>query len=220
MEPTIYKPSIYKGAGIYKAGAEGGGGGGGDVAEIGGKKYNITKIGSQIWTCENIDWAFNGCVIGGAVSDTEPRGNYYNDDELTYKENGLLYNYPALVSLNDKLTGGWRVPSVDDFNLLKSNCNTMGGGDVYINASNTGWLCPGGSNITGLSLKPSGVRVGAFYSITTYCCMGTITEDGAWYYRHFEANADTPSTDVYANKLNNAQSEKNNQVCVRLVKDA
>lgn len=28
MEPTIYKPSIYKGAGIYKAGAEGGGGGG------------------------------------------------------------------------------------------------------------------------------------------------------------------------------------------------
>jgi hypothetical protein len=28
MEPTIYKPSIYKGAGIYKIGAEGGGGGG------------------------------------------------------------------------------------------------------------------------------------------------------------------------------------------------
>lgn len=27
MEPTIYKPSIYKGAGIYKAGAESGGGG-------------------------------------------------------------------------------------------------------------------------------------------------------------------------------------------------
>lgn len=26
MEPTIYKPSIYKGAGIYKTGAEGGGG--------------------------------------------------------------------------------------------------------------------------------------------------------------------------------------------------
>ena len=31
MEPTIYKPSIYKGAGIYKTGAEGGGGGGGEV---------------------------------------------------------------------------------------------------------------------------------------------------------------------------------------------
>lgn len=30
MEPTIYKPSIYKGTGIYKNGANGGGGGGGD----------------------------------------------------------------------------------------------------------------------------------------------------------------------------------------------
>lgn len=29
MEPTIYKPSIYNGAGIYKTGADGGGGGGG-----------------------------------------------------------------------------------------------------------------------------------------------------------------------------------------------
>lgn len=28
MEPTIYKPSIYNGAGVYKTGAEGGGGGG------------------------------------------------------------------------------------------------------------------------------------------------------------------------------------------------
>lgn len=34
MEPTIYKPSIYKGAGIYKTGAEGGGGGGGIPPEV------------------------------------------------------------------------------------------------------------------------------------------------------------------------------------------
>lgn len=33
MEPMIYKPSIYKGAGIYKTGAGGGGGGGGDLPE-------------------------------------------------------------------------------------------------------------------------------------------------------------------------------------------
>lgn len=34
MEPTIYKPSIYKGAGIYKAVGEGGGGGGGDTLRV------------------------------------------------------------------------------------------------------------------------------------------------------------------------------------------
>lgn len=33
MEPTIYKPSIYKGAGIYKNGESGSGGGGGVVPE-------------------------------------------------------------------------------------------------------------------------------------------------------------------------------------------
>lgn len=33
MEPTIYEPSIYKGAGIYKVGAQGGGGGGGDLPD-------------------------------------------------------------------------------------------------------------------------------------------------------------------------------------------
>lgn len=34
MEPTIYKPSIYKGAGIYKLGGGGGGGGGDAVCAI------------------------------------------------------------------------------------------------------------------------------------------------------------------------------------------
>ena len=33
MEPTIYKPSIYNGAGIYKTGAEGGAEGGGDLPD-------------------------------------------------------------------------------------------------------------------------------------------------------------------------------------------
>jgi hypothetical protein len=59
MEPTIYKPSIYNGAGIYKAGAEGGGGGGdiellkyvsvydgtNEIAKKEDKKYSF-RIGS------------------------------------------------------------------------------------------------------------------------------------------------------------------------------
>lgn len=41
MEPTIYKPSIYKGAGIYKTGAEGGGGGG--YLPEGYKKFSFIR---------------------------------------------------------------------------------------------------------------------------------------------------------------------------------
>ena len=55
MEPTIYKPSIYKGAGIYKTGA-GGGGGGGQV--IPGLPSNYTPINavriSQTNTSQNL----------------------------------------------------------------------------------------------------------------------------------------------------------------------
>lgn len=41
MEPKIYKPGIYKGAGIYKIGAEGGGGGGGGVKVFFHKSYAL-----------------------------------------------------------------------------------------------------------------------------------------------------------------------------------
>lgn len=44
MEPTIYKPSIYKGAGIYKAGAEGGGGEKEIIIPTGYKRLQYVEI--------------------------------------------------------------------------------------------------------------------------------------------------------------------------------
>lgn len=41
MEPTIYKPSIYKGAGIYKNGGGGGGGGGSENPDGSIKKFAL-----------------------------------------------------------------------------------------------------------------------------------------------------------------------------------
>ena len=46
MEPTIYKPSIYKGAGIYNTGANGGGGGGDNYKKmwyVGGTYWRFDK---------------------------------------------------------------------------------------------------------------------------------------------------------------------------------
>lgn len=52
MEPTIYKPSIYKGAGIYNTGAEGGGGG--DIPNIFKNVYMpVISFGTQSYL--NID---------------------------------------------------------------------------------------------------------------------------------------------------------------------
>lgn len=71
MEPTIYKPGIYKGAGIYKAGAEGGGGGGGAVAIT--TKMIDSEVGIKV-----VDE--NG-YVGATLTDYFPHvGNtYYNN---------------------------------------------------------------------------------------------------------------------------------------------
>ena len=72
MEPTIYKPSIYKGAGIYKAVAAGGGGGGGSVGGITTKMID-SEVGIKI-----VDE--NG-YIGASITNYFPHaGNtYYNN---------------------------------------------------------------------------------------------------------------------------------------------
>ena len=69
MEPTIYKPSIYNGAGIYKAGAEGGGGGGGGVPYL---KNIMPTTGVKV-----VDE--NGYIGGDFLGVYYPSTNYYNN---------------------------------------------------------------------------------------------------------------------------------------------
>lgn len=69
MEPTIYKPSIYKGAGIYKAGAGGGGGGGGGVPYL---KNIMPTTGVKV-----VDE--NGYIGGDFLGVYYPSTNYYNN---------------------------------------------------------------------------------------------------------------------------------------------
>lgn len=58
MEPTICKPSIYKGAGIYKIGAEGGGGGGNTpVLPEGLQILESVKIVGDV---TNVHWQWGG----------------------------------------------------------------------------------------------------------------------------------------------------------------
>lgn len=69
MEPTIYKPSIYKGAGIYKAGAEGGGGGGGGAPYL---KNIMPTTGVKV-----VDES--GYIGGDFLGVYYPGNNYYNN---------------------------------------------------------------------------------------------------------------------------------------------
>lgn len=84
MEPTIYKPSIYKGAGIYKTGAEGGGGGGSDeiaplIISMPKSSVPIGEIEEGVFTARSSNV---GLTYGKAI-------DYSNADkivlELTWK---------------------------------------------------------------------------------------------------------------------------------------
>ena len=125
MEPTIYKPIIYKGAGIYKAGAEGDQPQIYGSVKIGNRNYKTIKYNNKEWLAENLDFKFEGCLVGMEQT-TNPCCGYYNNDEDfsldgSYKC-GLLYNWYAAKYLDDnKLTllpSGWRVPTQSDFDDL------------------------------------------------------------------------------------------------------
>ena len=133
MEPTIYKPGAYKSPGIYKGAGgiykgrgvynDGEGGNGGDFVEIGGRKYPFVKIGNRYWITENLDFKFDGLVIGSASSSKQARANYYNNNEAEFGENGkkwgLLYNYKAVEKLKQiNFDKNFRLPNNTDIYYL------------------------------------------------------------------------------------------------------
>ena len=95
-----------------------------EMANIGGTEYVTIKVGNKWWMAENLDYKFDGCVIGSTegITIAEARGNYYDNDEATYGRSGyrcgLLYNWKALNTLiinADTLIPGWHVPTYDEW---------------------------------------------------------------------------------------------------------
>lgn len=165
MDPTIYKPSIYKGAGIYKTGE--GSGGGGEYALIGGRSYRTCRIGGQTWLAENLDFVFNGVSINPGGWPTNPAAFYQNNSyRQTY---GLLYNWYAVNLLEtnkSQLIPGWHVPTKAEFETLIS---TIGG-----NSQATGTMRDsswGGDNRWGFSALPSG-----YYNDSNFLHINNLTD--------------------------------------------
>ena len=179
MEPTIYKPSIYKGAGIYKTGAEGGGGGGGGgygSLYFGDIYYPYKKIGSLYWATYNLCFYGDGIQLQGDGNDT-PIGKDWGANGGVDFLRGLYYNQKALVRLNEILPDGWRVADVSDwenlFNefggqlncgkkILSKNIPMNGTNESEMNLYTIGYIS--GSN---------GVGVNAFVKIATPTNDGT-----------------------------------------------
>lgn len=164
--PDIYDVGVYvEGLSIYNAQNSG------LHAYIGGRKYKLAKIGSQIWMAENLDFKFDGLVVGASgVSSTEPRGNYYNNNEDRYgyngKKYGILYNWAAIKYLEDnksQLIPGWHVPTKDEWDSLVDAVGTSQNAGLKLK-STTGWEDDkNGDDSTDFAALPSGGYNGDLY---------------------------------------------------------
>lgn len=138
---------------------------------IGGRVYNTVVIGGKEWMAENLDFKFSGLAIGQESSSSEPRANYYQNNEATYGVNGnkygLLYNWIAVKYLEDhksELIPGWHVPTKAEYIDL---FNAVGGTSVagIKLKSTTGWSSGNGDGSYGFAAFPAGYRMNNFYNL-------------------------------------------------------
>lgn len=189
---------------------------------IGGRVYRTVTIGGATWLAENLDFKFSGLAVGSSgTSSSEPRANYYSNNESTYGEYGnkygLLYNWIAVKYLEDNkntLIGEntkWRVPTTADWDAL---ANAVGGYSVAGTRlkSTTGWNSGNGDGTFDFNAFPAGYYYGSFSDVGSYAHFWTATESnsGTAYYRSFNTGASMLSEN----------NDKYIQFSVRLVKDS
>lgn len=186
---------------------------------IGGRVYNTVVIGGKEWMAENLDFKFNGLTIGQGSSSSEPRANYYQNDEATYGVNGnkygLLYNWIAVKYFEDhksELIPGWHVPTTTEWDALAMAVGGSGVAGTKLK-STTGWSSGNGDDSYGFAAFPAGDQVsGSFYDVGGHADFWTATE-------HSSSEADIYTLSTGASiSLNHGN--KSSGCSVRLVKDS
>ena len=197
-------------------------------ATIGGREYNVIRVGNQLWMAENLDWKYTGITIGSTSSSyTTKYANYYENNESAYGVNGskqgLLYNHAAATSISTD--DGWHLPTKDEwetlFSNLASDMNTLReiirlNGDNY-SSINTDWY-----DHTGLRMMPSGM--GDNSSPTVYRYMQRGNSSGTGYYWTATALPSNPNYQAYClmcsyNVEFYTGYGRDNRMSIRLVKN-
>lgn len=181
---------------------------------IGGRTYRTVVIGGVEWLAENLDFKFSGLAFGqSSISDSEPHGNYYNNNEAMYGKYGILYNWIAAKYLEDNkssLIPGWHVPTTAEWDALAT---AVGGTSVAGTKlkSTTDWPSGAGTDDYGFSVLPAGRYTGSFNNLGSEAFFWTVTSNASnsAFYQHFNTGA---STDLVS-------YAKQYQFSVRLVKD-
>lgn len=198
----------------------------GTVTDIDGNVYKTIKIGDQVWMAENLrvtryrngDSIFN--VLDNEIWSTAAEGAYCNynntlnmDTIATY---GRLYNWYAAADQRSIAPKGWRVPDIDDWNLLIEYL----GGDSIVGgklkeAGDLHWESPFESdNSSGFTALPGGrrYREKPTNDIGYYSTFWTLSE-------YNESSAGFLYLFYFSSDVNRGINYKNNGYSIRCIKE-
>ena len=151
---------------------------GSTVTDFDGNVYNTVLIGTQTWITENLKTTHlnDGTAITNATADASwtalvvPGYVWYNNDNVTYADYGILYNWSS-VNTGTLCPAGWHVPSNTEWSTLSTflGGNMVAGGKLK-ETGTAHWSMPNtdATNEVGFTALPGGFRasVGQFMDIT------------------------------------------------------
>ncbi|MDO9553725.1 fibrobacter succinogenes major paralogous domain-containing protein [Rhodonellum sp.] len=142
----------------------------GEISDGDGNLYKTIQIGNVFWMVENLKTTkfCNGDLISN-INDSQkwsenvvlnnPAWVYYNNNPDLNKPHGKLYNWFAFNDSRNICPCGWKIPSIEDWNLMINNLGSGAGGKMK-SIGNQFWDTPntGATNDSGFSGLSSGTR--------------------------------------------------------------
>ena len=195
----------------------------GDPLEYQGYDYETVQIGEQCWFAENLraenyrnEDAISLLEASNFWSETTDGARcWYLNNEGDFGSFGSLYNVAAALDARGICPTGWKVPSLQDFEVL---IETAGGTEVAgeaLKATNEGELQWNGTDLYGFEGLPSGARRaadGAFLYHGTTTLFGTTSLDVNEKAYIMRLRDNMPSASLYSNAVNDGNS-------IRCIKD-
>ena len=197
------------------------------VTDADGNVYHTIKIGTLIWTVENLRTTHynDGTAIPSVTDNTAwsdlTTGGYcwYNNDSATYKKwYGALYNWYA-VNTGKLAPAGWHVPTDAEWDTLSAYLggDNVGGGALK-SVGTIFWKSPnkGATNSSGFFALPGGYR-----SHNSSIGFGGVREYGNWWSatEYYVSYACQRYLSCYEDCIYRYYYYKNSGFSARLVKD-
>jgi len=166
----------------------------GTVADVDGNSYDTVRIGTQTWMVQNLKTTkYNdGTDIPGATLASDwpnvitPCYCWYNNDATNKGVYGAMYNWYA-VNTGKLCPTGWRVPTMADFDLLRTYLGGMSLCETKIMETGTAHWTVNSAQVTnssGFTALPGGYRWSSFTGMGSMACWWTSMTNGsssAWY---------------------------------------